>query len=492
MEDRMQNQLGIYDYLGENMFSVEQKPAFVPAKPSPKSIFTPHDYQRRAIDFIEEHHDCAVFLDCGLGKTPISLSVIKDLGEYPVLVIGPNLVIETVWIPEARKWQQFKDITFSSITGSVDRRRKALRTKAQVYLLSRDNLVWAKEAGLNMDKFKMIIIDESSSFKNPMAKRTQALFNLPHPRKVILSATPAPKNLVDLYSQFKILDGGRSLGRTLTQFRHRYMFKASSTKNIWLMRPGMEQSIYRDIAPITVSMRAEEYLKLPKFNQVPHIVYMSEQEQAVYRRMEKKAVLSVISEDGTVGKVKASNAAVLTSYLSQLSNGFLYDAAGKPVKLHSHKIDMLTQLMEEAETQGERIVVCYNFRADREAILKVCEERKLKVADLTTTDGVKQYHALQFDVAILHPRSAGMGLNLQKESRTLIWYSLPWSYEDYYQTISRIYRQGQEKPVFIHTILMNGSVDANIVKALNCKKGCDDALKASTKAIIRKYKKEAA
>ena len=458
--------------------------------PDKKPTFIPHNYQQKAIDFIIDHHSCACFLDCGLGKTPITLSVIKKLNSFPVLVVGPKLVIENVWRQEASKWADFSDLTFSAVVGDPYQRDKALRTRAQVYLISRDNLAWAKEHGVIFDRFKFIVLDESSSFKNPDAERTKALFNLPHPRKVLLSATPAPKNLQDLFSQFMILDGGMTLGKDITEFRQRYMVCTSRKHHLWAMRYGAEKVIYRDIAPITISMRADDHLDMPKLNVIPHIVDMTDKEFEVYSRMERKAVLKIMSSSGHIDSVIAKNAAVLTVKLSQLANGFLYEKDGSSsVKLHDHKIEQLIQLIEEAEVQGERLIVAYNFQQDRENILDICKERKLKVVDLTTTSGVKQYQDLDFDIAILHPRSAGMGLNLQKGSRSLIWFSLPWSYEDYYQTISRIYRQGQDKTCFIHFILTRNTVDSDIVRSLNAKKECDDKLKAATKARVIKILK---
>ena len=452
--------------------------------------FTPHEYQARAIRFIVDNPVCACFLDCGLGKTPITLSAIKKIGQYPVLVVGPKLVVENVWRQEAAKWKEFSDLVFSTVTGTEAQRIKALRTKAHIYLISRDNLVWAKKIGVKFDRYKMIVLDESSSFKNPTAARTKVLFNLPHPRKVLLSATPAPKNLQDLYAQFRILDGGVILGHTLTEFRNRYMYCVNPEKHFWVMRYGADKVIFRDIAPLTVSMRASEYLQMPAINYIPHTVYMNEKETLVYRKMEEDAVLKIISSVGDVEKVRASNAAVLTAKLAQLANGFLYDDNNEPVKLHDHKIEQLEQILDESDIQGERIIAAYQFKADRESILKLADERKYRVADLTTSEGIEAYQKLEFDMAIMHPRSAGMGLNLQKGSRTLVWYSLPWSYEDFYQSISRIYRQGQEKPCFIHFISTAGTVDRNIIQAVNAKKHCDDELKKATKALVKKYVKE--
>ncbi len=460
-------------------------------------VFVPHDYQRMAIDKIKRCRSVALLLDCGLGKTPIILNSIVEMGLKNVLVIAPKNVAETVWEQEARKWKQTEHLKFARVLGNQKQRLAALREKdVDIYLISRDNLVWFKnleQPRIHLDRFSMIVIDESSSFKNPEAKRTMALYDLPHPRKVILTATPAPKNLLDLFSQYKILDCGWSLGDNYYEFRGQYFYDKNGGfgkyKN-WQPVKGAEQEIFRLIDPITLSMRSKDLLHLPPKIDLVNTVCLSEGERAAYNKLKKECILKFIESadpERNIREVVAKNSGVLTMKLTQFANGFVYSKDKGTnefhvTDIHQRKLDALEAILEACN--NECVLVAYQFTHDAERLAELATKMGLNWLNLKEPKNVLKLQNEGCDVAFLHPKSAGFGLNLQGASHRLVWYSLPWSYEEAEQTLKRVYRQGQKETTYIHTLLCKDSKDEDIVQALSCKEGFNERLKEQTLAYV--------
>ena len=439
--------------------------------------FRPHDYQKAAIDFIREHDDSALLLDCGLGKTIIVLTDIKEEDKKLVLVVAPKLVVGS-WIREVKKWDHLKDISIVAIEGNEKQRMEAIRTPARIHVISRDNIAWFASF-CNLNQFDMIVMDESSSFKDETSQRTKALIGLDHPKKVILTGTPIPKNIEDLYSQYKILDGGKRLGAELSDFRRMYMYKKG---RVWKPLPGAQQTVFRRVKDITISMKSDELLNLPPVTTVRNEVAMTAEEQAVFDRLAKDLCLEYKGIE-----INVDNAGVLSNKLAQLSNGFFYDENKVAHTVHQHKKEELEALLEASACNGEDVVVAYNFEEDRENIIKTCKDLGIPALDMKENKNVEAFIAPgDSRVAMVHPKSAGMGLNLQEHCHRLIWYSLPYSYEEFYQTLKRVYRQGQTEHTFIHSIECLNSYDQRIRDIVNAKGNCNEALLQTTKWMADK------
>lgn len=478
----------------------------------PAKHFIPHDYQRVAIDKIKSEPATALLLDCGLGKTAICLRTADELGfhnkpgepfKHKSLVIGPSQVIENVWEEESEKWVEFQHLTFSKVIGDEQQRIKALNKPADFYLISRNNVVWLRNLNhpmADLSSYDFIIFDESSSFKNPEAKRTQALYDIgcikngyyEGPRKVILTATPMPKNLMDLYSQYRILDNGWSLPGEFGPFREQFFMQppnVSSKLHLWVPKRGAEEAIFSRIAPITLSMKNTDLLKLPDLVMVANTVEFNESERAMYKALKHDMVIKIIDDaQGDAEKViSAVNSGVLTNKLAQLSNGFLYEKDDESefstaIDISNVKIRELSKILE-ATCENECVLVAYQFRHDLEKLIELAEHMGLSWCNVGDKDGMKKYKK-GVQAAFIQPRSCGFGLNLQDKSHRLVWYALPWSYEEYEQTCSRVFRQGQEFTTFIHTIGNYRTVDEDIIAALNVKGGFNRRLKERTLAYV--------
>ena len=450
--------------------------------------FQPHDYQSFAVEHILSHEAAALFLDMGLGKTVITLTALeklmyRDFEIRKVLVVAPLRVAVNTWPAELRKWDHLEGMTWSVVAGTADERFAALRRKADIYLVNRENVSWMIEKSGIVFDFDMIVIDELSSFKSWQAKRFRSLMKVrPLVKRVVgLTGTPAGNSLMDLFAEFRLLDMGKRLGRFIGQYRN--MFFRPDRMNgqvVYSYRPlpGAEEEIYRRIGDITISMKACGRLKMPELISTRYEVEMDAYEREVYEDMKKDLVLSLPD-----GEVTAANAAVLTGKLLQLSGGAIYDDAGRVNHIHDRKLDALEDIVESMN--GRPLLVAYWFRHDYDRITARLRRIGVPFEKLDSEDSLRRWNAGEIRVGLAHPASAGHGLNLQQGGNTLCWFSPVWSLELYQQTNARLFRQGQkaETVVILH-IVCRDTVDERVLKALTEKERVQDALIAAVKAEI--------
>lgn len=443
--------------------------------------FLPHDYQKYAIEYIKSHPITALFLDMGLGKTVTTLTAIRDLmydtfKVRRVLVVAPLRVARDTWPEEIRKWDHLKDLTYSVVVGIVAERRRALQKEADIYIVNRENLAWLYQNS-RLD-FDMVVLDELSSFKNAKSKRFKAMKAMRPEvkRNVGLTGTPSGNGLMDLWAEFRLLDMGERLGQYISQYRSLY-FKPDKRNGMVVFSykplPGAEEVIYHQIADITVSMKANDYLEMPELVSVAKEVTLSEKEKKRYDELKKSLVLELPG-----GEVTAANAASLTMKLSQMANGAIYTDDKNVVGIHNRKLDALEDLVESAN--GQPVLVAYWFKHDKDRIQKRMEARELK-----EPQDFADWNAGKISVALIHPASAGHGLNLQQGGSILIWFGLTWSLELYQQTNARLWRQGQQsRTVIIQHIVAKGTIDERILKVLEHKDGTQAALIDAVKADL--------
>lgn len=443
--------------------------------------FLPHDYQKYAIEYIKSHPITALFLDMGLGKTVTTLTAIRDLmydtfEVRRVLVVAPLRVARDTWPEEIRKWDHLKDLTCSVVVGTVADRRRALQKEADIYIVNRENLAWLYQNS-RLD-FDMVVLDELSSFKNAKSKRFKAMKAMrPEVKRIVgLTGTPSGNGLMDLWAEFRLLDMGERLGKYISQYRSLY-FKPDKRNGMVVFSykplPGAEEVIYHQIADITVSMKANDYLEMPELVSVAKEVTLSEKEKKRYDELKKSLVLELPG-----GEVTAANAASLTMKLSQMANGAIYTDDKNVVGIHDRKLDALEDLVESAN--GQPVLVAYWFKHDKERIQKRMEARELK-----EPQDFADWNAGKVPVALIHPASAGHGLNLQQGGSILIWFGLTWSLELYQQTNARLWRQGQQsRTVIIQHIVAKGTIDERILKVLEHKDGTQAALINAVKADL--------
>lgn len=431
--------------------------------------YIPHEYQKRATAFIEEHDAAGLFLSMGLGKTVVTLTAIDDLmfdsfDVSKVLVIAPLRVAEDTWSRESEKWDHLKHLRISKILGSAERRLAALAADADVYVINRENVVWLVdyfERSRIRWPFDMVVIDELSSFKNNQAKRFKAIRKV-RPmvdRLVGLTGTPAANSLMDLWAEMYLLDRGERLGKTLTTYRRDWFTPGYGNGNIvyqWKPKRGALEGITKLIADITVSMKAEDYLTLPDTIENVVEVYLDEKALKAYRDMERHSLLEL--DDGD--EIAAMDAAAVMSKLLQLANGFVYDAEHQTRPIHEAKLDALSEIVEAAA--GDPVLVFYNFQADKDAILNKFPEARLLQSD----EDIAAWNRGEIPILLAHPASAGFGLNLQDGGHIMVWYGLPWSLEQYLQAVARLQRQGQKFPVMIYKIIAAGTVDEHVIQSL--------------------------
>lgn len=443
--------------------------------------FLPHDYQKYAIEYIKSHPITALFLDMGLGKTVTTLTAIRDLmydtfKVRRVLVVAPLRVARDTWPEEIRKWDHLKDLTYSVVVGIVAERRRALQKEADIYIVNRENLAWLYQNS-RLD-FDMVVLDELSSFKNAKSKRFKAMKAMrPEVKRIVgLTGTPSGNGLMDLWAEFRLLDMGERLGQYISQYRSLY-FKPDKRNGMVVFSykplPGAEEVIYHQIADITVSMKANDYLEMPELVSVAKEVTLSEKEKKRYDELKKSLVLELPG-----GEVTAANAASLTMKLSQMANGAIYTDDKNVVGIHNRKLDALEDLVESAN--GQPVLVAYWFKHDKDRIQKRMEARELK-----EPQDFADWNAGKISVALIHPASAGQGLNLQQGGSILIWFGLTWSLELYQQTNARLWRQGQQsRTVIIQHIVAKGTIDERILKVLEHKDGTQAALIDAVKADL--------
>ena len=449
--------------------------------------FKPHRYQTECIRFIEDHPYCGLFLDMGLGKTVITLTAIQQL-KYErwavgrCLVIAPKMVAEATWGKERAKWLHLQGLRIETILGKREKRVAALDKEADVYVINRDNVDWlVKQVGLSWP-FDTVVLDESSSFKNPKARRFRALRAVrPKIRRLIeLTGTPAPHGLTDLWSQIYLLDGGKRLGRTISVYRDMYFLP--DKRNGWQvwsykLKPGADRANFDEISDICISMKAEDYLTLPDCitDEIP--VKLDDKAQRAYKRLEKEQLLQISEDDW----VTAGTAGVLTGKLLQLCNGAVYDENGAVHELHACKLEAFMETLEQIH---EPVLAFYQFQHDRDRLLEILGRQtpELHVRVYEGAQDEADWNAGRIDVLLAHPASCGYGLNLQQGGHHVVWFGLTWNLEHFQQANKRLHRQGQSKPVFVHILAVQGGVDEDVIRSLGGKERTQDALLRALKA----------
>lgn len=450
--------------------------------------YSPHKYQEYATDFILEHPVSAVFLDMGLGKSIITLTALFDLCldsflVRKVLVIAPLRVARDTWPAEIKKWDHLNGLSYSVAVGSEAERKAALMQRASVYIINRENVQWLiEESGLTFD-YDMVVIDELSSFKSYQAKRFRSLLKVrPFVKRIVgLTGTPSSNGLMDLWAEFRILDLGKRLGRFITHYRNAYFQPDKRNGQVvfsYKPLPGAEEKIYADISDITISMKAADHLKMPECFHNDAIVTLSPKERKVYDAMRKDLIISLKGEE-----IDAGNAAALANKLSQMANGAVYGEDKRVFQIHDRKLDMLEDLIEAAN--GKPVLVAYWFKHDLERISERLHKLHIPFRSLDSSDSIRRWNNGELPVALIHPASAGHGLNLQAGGSTLIWFGLTWSLELYQQTNGRLWRQGQKSDtVVIHHIIAKDTIDERIMSALLKKDKTQTALIDAVKANL--------
>ena len=446
--------------------------------------YVPHDYQQYATEYIKSHPACAVLLDMGLGKTAISLTALLDLlfdsfEAHRILVIAPLRVARDTWPAEIEKWDHLSMLTYSVAVGSEKDRKAALMRDADIYIINRENVQWLVEQSGIPFTFDMVIVDELSSFKNHQSKRFKALMKVrPRIKRIVgLTGTPSANGLMDLWAEFKVLDMGQRLGRFIGMYRNNYFRPDKRNGQIiysYKLLPGADKAIYKQISDITISMKATDHLKMPELVMNTHTVELSDDEREHYDELKQTLVLQLPEKEITV-----ANAAALTGKLLQMANGAIYDDDGDHIHIHDRKLDALEDLIEGAN--GKPVLVAYWFKHDLERI-----KSRFKVREIKSSSDIREWNAGKIPVAVIHPASAGHGLNLQTGGSTLIWFGLTWSLELYQQTNARLWRQGQQDTVVIHHIITDDTVDGRVLKALQSKEKIQDSLIAAVKAELSK------
>ena len=441
-----------------------------------------HDYQNYATEFILEHPVSAVFLEMGLGKSVITLTALFELCLdrfliRKVLVIAPLRVARDTWPSEIRKWDHLKGLTYSVVVGTESERKSALLQRASVYIINRENLDWLVNKSGYLFDFDMVVIDELSSFKSWKAKRFKSLLQVrPTVKRIVgLTGTPSSNGLLDLWAEFRVLDLGNRLGRYISHYRQTYFMPDKRNAQIvfsYKPLPGAEERIYERISDITISMKSCDFLNLPKcvINEVP--VYMDRLELEIYEKFRTEMVAKVKGKE-----IDAANAAVLSGKLLQMANGAVYDEEKNTAHIHDRKLEALEDLIEGAN--GKPVLVAYWYQHDADRI-----KDRIAVREIRTSKDIEEWNSGRIAVAIIHPASAGHGLNLQAGGSTLIWFSLTWSLELYQQTNARLWRQGQKETVVIHHIIAKGTIDEDVMAVLHRKDRIQTALIDAVKAVL--------
>lgn len=445
--------------------------------------YNPHSYQQFAAEYIETHPVAAVLLDMGLGKTSITLTALVNLlfdsfEIHKVLVIAPLRVASVTWSAEIEKWEHLKILKYSVAVGTETERLAALKADADIYIINRENVQWLIEkSGVPFD-FDMLVVDELSSFKNHQSKRFKTLMKVrPKVKRAVgLTGTPSSNGLMDLFAEFKLLDMGARLGRFIGQYRNAYFSPDKRNGQIiysYKPLPNAEQQIYEKISDITISMKSTDHLKMPELISNQYEVELSEEEKKKYEELKKDLILQLPD-----GEITAANAASLTGKLSQMANGAVYSDDESILEIHQRKLDALEDIIESAN--GKPVLVAYWFRHDLERIKK-----RFAVREIKTSRDIADWNNGSIPVAVIHPASAGHGLNLQSGGSALVWFGITWSLELYQQTNARLWRQGQTaETVVITHIIAKGTIDERIVKALKMKDTSQSALIDAVKANL--------
>lgn len=451
--------------------------------------YVPHEYQSFATNYIEEHSISALLIDMGLGKTVITLTALLDLLFnsfliHKVLVVAPLRVGLISWPDELKKWEHLHFLKSSIVIGTEMQRLKALKQEADIYIINRENLEWlVYKSGYKFD-FDTVVIDELSSFKNGKSKRHKALMQVrPYVKRIIgLTGTPAGNGLMDLWAEFKCLDYGARLGRFITRYREEYFIPDKRNGMVvfsYKPRDFAEERIYDKISDITISMKALDHLKMPELVEVEREVELSDSEKGLYKELVDEMVLELKDEE-----ITSANAAVLTNKLLQMANGAIYTDSGEVVEIHDRKLDELEDIIEAAN--GKPLLVAYWFKHDLERIKKRLDKLGVVYKSLDKPDNIRQWNDKELQVGLIHPASAGHGLNLQSGGNTIVWFGLTWSLELYQQTVARLYRQGQSSgSVVVMHIISKGTMDESVLNALKAKDMTQSRLIEAVKAKIK-------
>lgn len=443
--------------------------------------YKPHNYQQFATDFILNQSICCLMLDMGLGKTVITLTalwqlVLDSFDVSRVLVIAPKRVAEDTWPKELAKWEHLTGLTSSLVLGSAAERKAALQKKAFLYIINRENVAWLVKN--HYWDFDMVVIDELSSFKSNKAERFKAMKKVrPMVTRIVgLTGTPAPNTLLDLWPQMYLMDMGQRLGRFIGGFRDRFFLPDKRNREIiysYKPREGAEDAIYALISDICISMKAADYLDMPERIDNRIEVSMSPKERKLYDDFQKDMVLSIGDEE-----LDAANAASLSNKLLQMANGAVYGEDKKAIPIHDRKLDALEDLVEAAN--GKPLLVAYWYKHDLQRI----KARFKNARCIDTAKDIDDWNAGKIPLALIHPASAGHGLNLQDGGCTIVWFGLTWSLELYQQLNARLWRQGQKHTVVIHHIITKGTHDEDVMRALENKDTRQSALIEAVRARI--------
>lgn len=454
--------------------------------------YNPYEYQKRAVQWIIDKPRCALFLDCGLGKSSVTLTAIQQLMDdceiSRTLVVAPKKVAETTWTTEAEKWDHLQGLKVAKVMGTEQQRNRALASKADIYVIGRDSFVWLVGKYGGELPFDMLVIDELTSFKSSKSMRFKAMRMAASgvSRVVGLTGTPAPNGLVDLWAQMYCIDRGERLGKSVTKYRETY-FEMHKWNNIVVrcdVKKGCDDIIRRKIADICLTMQAKDYLQLPDLLVHTIKAHMSGTTQAAYTKFEREKVLEFQAEHGDEPThILANSAAGLMNKLSQFANGAVYDEEHNVHEVHDEKLDRLAELVEAAN--GASMLVFYQFKHDIPRITK-----KLKGYRVAVYEGeqqLKEWNAGQIDVLLAHPASTAYGLNMQQGGHYIVWYGTGWNLELYQQANARLHRQGQQHPVTVYRLVCEGTVDERALSALESKKGVQQGLLDGLKELIKKY-----
>lgn len=448
--------------------------------------FRPYDYQAYAINKIIDNKRFGLFLDMGLGKTVSTLTAIDEL-KYnyldvdKVLVIAPKRVAEDTWAQEVEKWTHLSHLDVSLVLGTPKQREQALEKNADIYVTNKENTKWVCERYKKSWPFDMVVIDELSTFKNSDSQRFKVLkkkwplFN----RFVGLTGTPAPKNIMDLWSQMYLIDGGERLGKFKTHFRQKYFYPTHQiSDNVfnWELKDGSKDEIYSKISDVTVSMESKDYLEMPERIDTVQEAKLSKKERALYDELEQNMVIENDIDDEK--DIAALNSASLSNKLLQMSNGAVYANDGTITHIHDRKLELLDEIVEES--QGQPILVMYNYKHDKDRLL----ERYSFAETLDSEDYMERWNNGEIQMLITHPASAGHGLNLQYGGSIMVWFGLTWNLEYYEQANARLYRQGQKKTTVIHHLLTENSIDQKVYDSLKNKKLNQNELMNAVKARL--------
>lgn len=453
--------------------------------------FKPHSYQAYSIQRMIDTSYIGAFLDMGLGKTAITLTALHSL-KYErfcirkALVIAPKKVAESTWTKERDKWNHLKDLRMSIVLGSEKQRLEALSTNADIYIINRENTKWLVDYYKHNWPFDTVVLDESSSFKNPQAGRFKALKAVrPKIQRLIeLTGTPSPKGLIDLWAQIYLLDGGKRLGRTISVYRDIFFVPDKRNRTTifsYAPKEGAEDAIYKSISDICISMKAEDYLSLPDliYDDIP--VKLDSKAQKAYDQLERDMLLEVDDD-----LVTANTAASLTGKLLQLCNGAVYDEDGAVVPIHDCKIDVLLETIEQLN--GQHTIIYYHFQHDRDRILEALSRSNLTVRVYKDAKEETDWNDGKIDVLLAQPSSCGYGLNLQDGGHHIIWFGLTWNLEEYQQANKRLHRQGQLYPVIVHRLITQGGTDEDVIHSLESKDNVQESLLSALKVRITQAK----